>query len=123
MSTIINFLIGAVIYAVILAILPWVKHKGFGACLIVAIIMSILSRVVSVLLMPLVLGLAIWSVIPILGWLTGPPLLFLLVWFVNTLSLWLADQAIEDFEIKTFGQTALTALISGILYAAITSIF
>lgn len=118
-----SFLVTTVVYAAVLSVMPWVKHKGFGSCLAVAAIMAGLRLVLVVVALPFVVGLGLFTAIPVLGWLMGPPLLVLLCLAVNTLALYAADQMIEDFEIATMGDTALTAIATGVLSGIVMKIF
>jgi len=110
----VRFLVSAAIYALVLSVVPWVKHKGYGACFAVAIIMAGVRIPLLMFAFPLLLSLVFFSTIPFIGWILGSLAVILLTWSIHTIALYLADQAIEDFEIKSFGDTALTALVTGL---------
>ncbi len=110
----IGFLISCAISAAILSFIPMVKHKGFGACFAVAAIMALLNvLLLTVAALPTMLVGLLVFLLPF-GSVLMPISVLLISWLINTVSLYFADQAIEDFEIKTIGDTAITALILAI---------
>ena len=109
----VGFVLSALVYAAVLSFIPWVQHKGYVSCFLVALIMAVVRIPLVLFAIPLFVSLAIFSAIPIIGWTIGPLLLMILSLLVNTVALYVADRVIEDFKIATIGHTALTALVTG----------
>ena len=112
MSYLISVAVGIVLNALVLALLPFVRYKNFGACLQV----SALTALISTLTVPLEFVVAniagfflMW--VPILGPLAMLVGLILLGAVLSVAALFTADQIVEDFEIATVSQTVLAAFI------------
>ena len=98
MQIILNILILSVAIFAVAKFLPGIRIKSFGTAIVVAIVYSIINF--------------------LLGWLfTLLSLPFIIITFglfkfvVNAFLLWITDQLIEDFEIRSFGMTLLAALL------------
>jgi len=114
MGFIINFVLYCAISAAILSAIPLVKSKSFGASMAVAALMSIFASIISVLTIPAKIVGYLVVFIPFLNIILLPLVSLCFAWLTSTLALYIADQMIEDFEIKSFSDTALTALALGI---------
>ena len=114
MFGLISFVLWLGISAVILSVLPLVKSKGFAPCFSVALVMTVAGRILAYFAFPAYVAAIFLAFIPILGWLMLPVVILAIGWFINTVALYIADQLIEDFEIKTFADTAITALFLSI---------
>ena len=116
MSFLVLLLIGAVFNAVILAALPFVKYKNFFSCLSTAALAAVIAIPVNFLggFVAKITALLLWF-IPFFGpALINPIVQLILLWTMSAISLYAADQIIEDFEIPTMGQTFQAALLLGI---------
>jgi hypothetical protein len=116
MSVLIALGVAIVFNAVILAALPFVRYKSFVSCVATAALAAIIAVPVDFLGGVLeVLAKFLLLFIPFIGPLIIYPLVkIFLLWILSALSLFIADQIIEDFEIPTLGQTFMAALLLGL---------
>jgi len=103
MAVLVNWIISAIAILATAYALPGVTAEGFGAALIVALVLGILNAFIRPILLTLTLPVNVLT----LG-------LFTLV--INTLLIMAADAVVPGFQISGF----LTALIFGIVLAIIT---
>lgn len=110
-------LLNLVFFPLVLANLPWVQSKGYKPCVLVSILATVFQILIWIFTSPLTIGATmIASFIPFIGEaILIPVLFFVLSLIVSTLALFIADQVIEDFEIKTMEDTFKTAVILGLI--------
>ncbi len=116
MSVLIAFLVAIVFNALILAALPFVRYKTFISCVATAALAAVISVPVDFLGGILdAIAKILLIFIPFIGPLLIYPLVkIFMLWILSALSLFVADQIIEDFEIPTLGQTFMAALLLGV---------
>ena len=95
---IIDVLLNAGLLYVIAALLPGVRLKSFGTAVAVAIVYGLLSYflfwvIALITFIPMLLSFGLFGLV------------------INTFLLWLTDQLLDDFEIRSLGMTFLMALL------------
>ena len=95
---IIDVLLNAGLLYVIAALLPGVRLKSFGTAVTVAIVYGLLSYflfwvIALITFIPMLLSFGLFGLV------------------INTFLLWLTDQLLDDFEIRSLGMTFLMALL------------
>ena len=114
MIFLIKFVVMCAISGAILSAIPMVKTKGLGYSMAVAAVMSVVHTVLSILAIPVKIVAVFTALIPFLNVIITPLSFFLISWLISTLSLFIADKMVDGFEIKTFGDTAIAAIILSI---------
>jgi len=117
-------LLNLILFPLVLANLPWVQSKGYKSCVMVSVLATIFQILIWVFTSPLTIGATmIAGFIPFIGEaILIPVLFFVLSLIVSTLALFIADQIVEDFEIKTMEDTFKTAVILGIISSILNSL-
>jgi len=116
MSTIVLLLLGITFNAIVLAALPFARYKNFISCLSTAALAAVIAIPVNILggVVAKITALFLWF-IPFLGpAIINPIVQMLLLWIMSAISLYIADQIIEDFEIPTITQTFQAAFVLGL---------
>lgn len=98
MNIVIHIILLSGVIFVIARVMPGIRLKSFVTAIVVAIVYSMIDVVLGTLLKLL----SIPFIIITLGF-----FLFL----INAFLLWLTDQLIDDFEIRSVGITIITAII------------
>ena len=94
-------LAGAVMLTTIL-LRPWIRIKSWKTAFAVAAVFGVLN----VLLFKLMVVLSLPAIVLTLG---------LFTFVLHAALLWITDQIIDDFEIKSFGWTVLAAVLITVL--------
>ncbi len=121
MSGLISLLI---VQPFVLMNLPMVRSKGFASCMKVTVLNVIILTVLFIFSSPvLALTAMIGGAIPFIGpELILPVTMFILTTILSTASLYIADQIIEDFEIKTLPETVMVAVILSVVSNVVNAI-
>lgn len=98
MSIVIHIMLLSAVIFLVAEVMPGIRLKGFGTAVVVAIVYSLVDVVLGTLLKLL----SIPFIVLTLGF---------FIFLVNAFLLWITDQLIEDFEIRSFGITLITAVI------------
>jgi len=101
MNTIIKLLLTAVAVVVLAKFLPGVTVAGYGAAVIVAIVLALLRLFVKPILVILTLPITILS----LG-------LFLFV--INAIIVWIASELLDGFSVRSLGYALLFSILLSI---------
>lgn len=94
---IINVLLNAGLLYLLASVLPGVRLKSFGTAVVVALVYGFLSYflfwvIALITFIPMLLSFGLFGLV------------------INAFLLWLTDQLLDDFEIRSFGMTFLMAL-------------
>ncbi len=98
MSVLIHIVLLSGVIFLVAEVLPGIRLRSFGTAVVVAIVYSLIDVVLGTLLKLLSLPFIVLT-------------LGLFTFLVNAFLLWLTDQLIEDFEIRSFGVTLVAAVI------------
>ena len=109
MNTIIKLLLTAVAVVVLAKFLPGVTVAGYGAAVIVAIVLALLRLFVKPILVILTLPITILS----LG-------LFLFV--INAIIVWIASELLDGFSVRSLGYALLFSILLSIFQSLLNGV-
>jgi putative membrane protein len=109
MNTIIKLLLTAVAVVVLAKLLPGVTVAGYGAAVIVAIVLALLRLFVKPILVVLTLPITILT-------------LGLFLFIINAIIVWIASELLDGFSVRSLGYALLFSILLSIFQSLLNGV-